>query len=122
MKTITLLFGIVFAFATFQPVQAQSDKYQRQIGVKTETIKVSGACGMDKQRIESTALKVEGVKAASWNVNTQVLTITYSIFSKNASDDVQQKIADTGNDTEKYLATEAEYNALPICCHYRKQS
>ena len=23
---------------------------------------------------------------------------------------------------EKYLATEAQYNALPVCCHYRKQS
>ena len=122
MKTILLLFGILFAFTTFQSVQAQSDKYQRHIGVKTETIKVSGACGMDKQRIESTALKVEGVTAASWNVNTQVLTITYSIFSKNASSDVQKKIADAGNDTEKYLANEAQYNALPVCCHYRKQS
>ena len=113
---------MLLAFSTAQSIQAQSDKYQRNIGVKTESIKVSGACAMDKNRIEIAALQTKGVKSAVWNANTQLLTISYSIFSKNAADEVQKKIASGGNDTEKFLAADADYNALPTCCHYRKQS
>ena len=122
MKTIILLLAMVLAFSTTQSIQAQSDKYQRNIGIKKESIKVYGACEMDKNRIEKAALQTDGVKSAVWNANTQLLTISYSIFSKNAVDEVQKKIASVGNDTEKYVAADADYNALPTCCHYRKQS
>ena len=119
MKTLTLLVALL-ALAGAQSSLAQSDKYQRNIGVKIESIKVYGACVMDKQRIENAALTIGGVKSAVWDGNSQTLTIKYSIFNKNVTDNVQKKIASVGNDTEKYRAADAAYNALPECCHYRK--
>jgi len=118
-----LLFAMLLAFATYQSANAQSDKTQRTIGIKTQTIKVSGTCDMDKRRIETAAYTVEGVKSAVWDQYSQVLTLKYSVFKKDAADNVQKKIALAGNDTEQYKADDAAYQSLPECCHYqRKQS
>ena len=114
------MLAVLFAFATFNALQAQSDKYQRNIGVRSESIKVYGECDMDKRRIENAALSIDGVKSATWNANTQTLIVTYSIFNKEAADNVQKKIAFVGNDTQKYRADDAVYNALPDCCHYQR--
>ena len=124
MKKIHLLFAMLFAFATFQSANAQqSDKTQRTVGIKTQYISVSGTCSMDKRRIETAAYTVDGVKSAVWNEYSQVLTLKYSVFKKDAADNVQKKIASVGNDTEKYRADDAAYQKLPDCCHYqRKQS
>lgn len=123
MKTIKVLFAMLFAIATFHSANAQSDKTQRTIGIKTQNIKVSGTCGMDKRRIETAAYAVDGVKSAVWDEYTQVLTLKYSVFKKDAADNTQRKIAAAGNDTEKYRADDAVYQKLPDCCHYqRKQS
>lgn len=123
MKTIKLLFAMLLAFATYQSANAQSDKTQRSIGIKTQAIKVSGTCDMDKRRIETAAYSVDGVKSAVWDEYSQVLTLKYSVFKKDAADSVQKKIALAGNDTEKYKADDSAYQNLPDCCHYqRKQS
>ncbi len=112
---------MLFAFATIQSANAQSDKTQRTIGIKTQNIKVSGTCSMDKRRIETAAYSVDGIKSANWNEYTQVLTLTYSVFRKDAADNVQKKIAAVGNDTEKYRADDAVYSKLPDCCHYQRK-
>lgn len=123
MTTIKLLFAMLLAFATFQSANAQSDKTQRKIGIKSQNIKVSGTCSMDKRRIETAAYVVDGIKSANWNEYTQILTVAYSAFKKDVADNVQKKIAAVGNDTEKYRTDNAAYQALPDCCHYeRKQA
>ena len=125
MKVVKMLFAVAILLVTASFANAQSDKIERakNFGLKTETIKISGTCSMDKRRIETAAYAVDGVKSADWNEYTQVLTLTYSVFKKDAADNVQKKIASVGNDTEKYRADDAVYNKLPDCCHYqRKQS
>lgn len=123
MKTIKTLFTVAILLVTVSFANAQSDKTQRTIGIKTETIKVNGTCGMDKRRIETAAYSVDGIKSAMWNEYTQILTLKYSVFKKDAGDRAQKKIASVGNDTEKYRADDSVYNKLPDCCHYqRKQS
>lgn len=112
---------MLFAFATIQSANAQSDKTQRTIGIKTQNVKVSGTCSMDERRIETAAYSVDGIKSANWNEYTQVLTLTYSVFRKDAADNVQKKIAAVGNDTDKYRANDAVYQALPDCCHYQRK-
>lgn len=121
MKKIHLLFAILVACATFQSANAQSDKSQREIGIKTQKIKVSGTCSMDKRRIETAAYTVDGIKSAVWNEYSQVLTLKYSVFKKDASDNVQKKIASVGNDTEMYRADDSVYQKLPDCCHYQRK-
>ena len=123
MKTIKILFTVAILLVTVSFANAQSDKTERTIGIKTQTIKVSGTCSMDKRRIETAAYSVDGVKSAYWDEYTQVLTLQYSVFKKNAAENVQKKIASVGNDTEKYCADDIVYQKLPDCCHYqRKQS
>lgn len=123
MTTIKLLFAILLAFATFQSSNAQSDKTQRKIGIKSHNINVSGICSMNKRRVETATYVVDGIMSANWNEYTQILTITYSAFKKDAADNVQKKIAAVGNDTEKYRTDNAAYQAFPDCCHYeRKQA
>lgn len=112
---------MLFAFATFQSVNAQSDKSLRTIGIKTQNIKVLGTCDMDKRRIENAAFTIDGIKSAVWNLDAQTLTIKYSVFKEKAPDDVQRKIASFGNDTEKYKADDMAYQNLPECCHYRRK-
>ena len=120
MKTIKIFFAVAVLLVTVSFANAQSDKTQRTIGIKTQTIEVSGTCSMDKQRIENAAYTVAAVKLAAWNEYTHVLTLTYSIFNKDAADSAQKKIALAGNDTEKYRADDTAYQNLPDCCHYKR--
>jgi hypothetical protein len=68
MKTLKRVIPIIITFVLFQSANAQSDKTQRTIGIVTQTIKVSGTCSMDKRRIETAAISVEGVKSAAVTV------------------------------------------------------
>ena len=121
MKSFKILM-IAIAMITFQPASAQSDKSERNIGIKTQSIKVLGNCGMDKKRIEKNAVLVDGVKSAVWNEDTQILTLKYNVSKNNIADDVQKKVAAAGNDTEKYRADDAVYESLPDCCHYPRKN
>ena len=116
-----MLFTVAVLLVTVSFANAQSDKTQRTIGIKSEKIKVSGTCGMDKRRIETAAYSVDGIKSAEWNEYTQILTLKYSVFKKDAGDKAQKKIASVGNDTEKYRADDAVYAKLPDCCHYQRK-
>ncbi|QLH30009.1 MAG: heavy metal translocating P-type ATPase [Candidatus Parvibacillus calidus] len=84
---------------------------------ETTTFKVGGECGMCKQRIESNVRAIKGVKSASWNKETKVLTVTYNPMKIDIMD-VHKKIASVGRDTELVKADDAVYDKLPNCCHY----
>ncbi|MBP7555534.1 MAG: cation transporter [Chitinophagaceae bacterium] len=86
---------------------------------KTDSFKVYGNCGMCKKRIEKTA-KVDGVSAASWDVQTKMLTITYDA-AKVSNDSIQKKVAAVGHDTEKFEADDKVYEKLPGCCLYERK-
>lgn len=121
MKTIKILFTAAVLLLTAAITNAQSDKTLRTIGIKKQTIKVSGVCSMDKRRIENAAFTVQGVKSAVWDEYTHVLTVTYSVFNSNAVDNIQTKISLAGNDTDKYRADNNVYQNLPDCCHYQRR-
>lgn len=123
MKTFKIFVAIAIMLSSATITNAQSNKLERiPAGIKIQTIRVNGECSMDKKRIENAAYSVNGVKSAVWNEYAQVLTLKYSVFKKDVADNVQKKIAAVGNDTEKYKADDAVYNALPNCCHYNRQS
>ena len=119
MKKLKVFFAVAILLVTVSFANAQSDKTERTIGIKTERIKVSGTCGMDKRRIETAAYSVDGIKSAVWNEYSQILVLKYSVFKKEAGDKAQRNIASSGNDTEKYKAEDSVYNKLPHCCQYR---
>lgn len=111
MKTIRSIFLAVCILSSVS-VFAQA---------KTDSFKVYGNCGMCKKRIEK-AVKVEGVTMADWDTETKIITVTYDA-TKITNNDLQQKIAAVGHDTEKYAADDKVYEKLPGCCLYdRKKS
>ncbi len=83
--------------------------------------KVSGVCDMCKSRIEKGAIKVKGVKYASWNINSNNLSIIYN-SKKTSLDNIHKNISDLGHDTEIYKASEEKYQSLPECCYYKTLS
>ncbi len=109
MKSVKLLMLAAFAMLSVS-VSAQE---------KTDSFKVYGNCGMCKKRIEKTA-KVDGVSAASWDVQTKMLTITYDA-AKVSNDSIQKKVAAVGHDTEKFEADDKVYEKLPGCCLYERK-
>lgn len=109
MKTIKSLFITALMF-TSMAVFAQT---------KTDSFKVYGNCGMCKNRIQK-AVKLEGVSAAVWDVDTKAITVTYDTTTISG-DDIQKKIASVGHDTDKYRADDKVYEKLPGCCLYDRK-
>src|SRR5258705_7527698 len=109
MKTLRIFSfaAILMAFATVSFAQA-----------KTETFKVSGNCGMCKSKIEKAA-KDEEAKSAIWDVDTKILTVTYTSSSTNTAK-IQEKIASVGYDNEGATASKESYEKLHSCCKYER--
>ena|ERR1700733_8176381 len=121
MKTINILFASIIAFASVQSASAQTGKEKINDHSTTQVVKVYGESGMCKKRIEKAATSIEGVQSAIWDVDKNAITIKYDALKDNVPDEVQKKIASIGHDTEKYKATDAAYQSLPDCCHYKRK-
>ena len=110
MKTLKVfpIISLCLAFAGMGFAQA-----------KTETLKVSGECGMCKKKIEKAA-KEAGASYALWNMDSKILTIKYNKASTNTAK-IEKKIAGVGYDTPDFKATEEAYKKLDDCCQYERE-
>lgn len=111
MKTLQL-----FSLLTFLLV-AQFSFGQKST---TESIPVSGNCGMCKSTIEKAAKKA-GATKADWDMEAKVLKVSFSNSSTDASK-IQQAIAASGYDTRDFKASDEAYNKLHGCCKYDRTS
>jgi periplasmic mercuric ion binding protein len=84
----------------------------------TSTFKVSGECGMCKKKIES-SLRVKGVSKVNWDLESKTITVSYN-SDKISIDEIHERIASVGYDTEKVKAKDEEYNKLDACCRYER--
>ncbi|MDT8393256.1 MAG: efflux RND transporter periplasmic adaptor subunit [Bacteroidales bacterium] len=80
-------------------------------------VRVYGACGMCKSRIEETAMEQNGVMSASWDLESGMLHLDLDA-DKISVDEVEKAIAAVGHDTENHRAPDDVYEALPGCCLY----
>ncbi len=85
----------------------------------TATFKVYGNCGMCKRRIEGAVKDGTSVSDASWDSETGNVTIKYDP-AKITEEQLMQKIADAGHDTDKFKAKDETYDGLPGCCQYER--
>lgn len=100
-------------------IETSKGKSQENLGALTSgKVKVYGACGMCKARIDKAIGDMAGVKSASWDVDSKMLAVSYD-KSKVSMDAINKKAAAIGHDTDAVKADKATYNALPGCCHYR---
>jgi copper chaperone CopZ len=84
--------------------------------MRTETFMVLGNCGMCQKIIEKVSLDA-GTQTASWNEETDLLTITFDT-AKTSVDAVQKAIARAGYDNAGYKAADEAYKQLHHCCQY----
>lgn len=108
MKTLKIFFLVLFvAIASVSFAQA-----------KTETIKVSGECGMCKKKIEKAA-KDAGATFAEWSTDSKMLTVKYAGNATNTAK-IEKAVAGVGYDTQNVKATDDAYNNLHECCKYER--
>lgn len=84
--------------------------------LKTVDVKVYGNCGMCKKTIEK-AGNVKGTSKTEWSTETGMAKITID-SSKTSVDEVLQKIASVGYDSDSFRALDAVYENLHGCCQY----
>lgn len=111
MKAQSIFLSVFILFAAFT-VNAQE-------GLKKDTLKVWGNCGMCKKTIEKSAITA-GATTADWNTETKVLTVAYNAKSTNGKK-IQQSIAASGYDTQDFTASKAAYDKLHGCCKYDRK-
>ncbi len=82
---------------------------------KEESFYVRGNCNMCKDRLESGIKSLSGVSQAKYNVNDEVLKVTYDTTVTNRTN-IEQQCALLGHGTKAYPMNEKNHEALPECC------
>lgn len=108
-KTITML-SIALMMLTSCDAQVNN--------AKTDTVKIYGNCGMCKKTIEK-AGNLESIAKVNWNKDTKMATISYD-SSKTTLDEILQRIANAGYDSDAFTAPDEVYNNLHGCCQYER--
>ena len=88
-------------------------------GFATTSFTVYGNCGMCERTIEGSLKGVKGISLADWDKETDIIQVKFQP-NKISLDDIKQKIADVGYDSDKHRAKDDVYNNLPGCCQYER--
>ncbi|GAB4137298.1 MAG: hypothetical protein Fur0041_12020 [Bacteroidia bacterium] len=112
MKNLILIVAVLFSFAG---IKAQETKAEKPAKTETITIKTSAECDMCKERIEKEVGLTKGVKKATLDLNTRVLTVVYNP-KKITPDKLRQVIANAGYDADDVKANNRAQQKLPECC------
>ena len=110
MKKIFLIVGVLLMSISM----SSQNKNAKTI------FEVDGVCGMCKVRIEKAALKTKGVKSASWDVKTHMLSLVIDERKTDAKI-VQKNIAAVGHSTKEMECSIDAYNNLDACCKYNDE-
>ncbi len=114
MKSVKYL--LLFFLVILGPV-AYSQNVKTTTADTSITFKVYGACIQCKDRIEN-ALKVKGVRTASWDIESKQLVLVYNP-GQISLDKIENRIVAVGHDLENKKSKNGVYSALPKCCLYR---
>ncbi len=82
---------------------------------KEVKIKTSAVCEMCKARIERNLAFEKGVKEATLDVSTKVVTIKYNPAKTDVAK-LKANITKTGYDADEVTADPKGYEKLPSCC------
>lgn len=91
--------------------------YGQHNTMTTQTVKISGNCGMCKKTIEKAGNSADS--KVDWNEDNQTANVSFDA-SKTSLDVVLKNIALAGYDNEKYLASATTYAQLHGCCQYER--
>lgn len=85
------------------------------------SFRVEGECGMCQDRIESTAMELDGVISAEWDIQSKIMDVIIdeNVISISA---LRRSIAMAGHDNGNFLAPDEVYDNLHGCCKYRVEA
>ena len=108
---LTLLGSGTAALAQTAPAAATAAKK----GTETVQFKTSAVCDMCKARLEKNMAYEKGVQAATLDVPSKVLTVTYNP-AKTTPAALRTAVQKTGYDADQTTADARAYDRLPECC------
>jgi len=92
-------------------------KDSKEVAMKDISFGVRGNCVMCKTTIEKAATSLDGVSAATWDIDKKTILVSYD-DSNTDELAIHNAIAASGYDTEKVLGNLDAYDNLPGCCQY----
>ena len=108
-----------YSNANEEVVSVTEDKVETIIELMgTETsFRVKGNCKMCKKTIETSALSLDGVHKANWDVKTKQIDL---VFDEQLVElmTIHNTIAASGYSTELVDLNQEAYDNLPLCCQY----
>ena len=124
--TLAILFGAFIGYSiadyviTSQEVEiVNEDKAETIVELMgTETsFAVKGNCKMCKKTIETSAMSLDGVLKANWDVKTKQIDLVYYDQLVELMT-IHNIIAASGYSTELVDLNQEAYDNLPLCCQY----
>ena len=112
MKRILTAMLLCLAFIGMSSTVSAQKKNQN---IESIEIKVSGQCGMCKERIEKEMAYTKGVKTFKMDLRTKTLALTYD-KRKTTPEKIKTAISKLGHDADDVKANEKAYDKLPNCC------
>ena len=100
-------------------VSVTEDKVETIIelmGIET-SFGVKGNCKMCKKTIETSALSLDGVHKAIWDVKTKQIDLVYDDQLVELTT-IHNTIASSGYSTDLVDLNQEAYENLPMCCQY----
>ncbi|MCC2548675.1 heavy-metal-associated domain-containing protein [Hymenobacter sp. BT175] len=110
-----LLFSLLLSLLALTSFRAHAQDKAKTSGTTQLQVKTSAVCEMCKARLEKAMAYEKGVQAASLDVPTQMLTITYRPGKTDAGK-LRTAVRQTGYDADDQLAEARAYERLPDCC------
>ncbi len=85
---------------------------------KVESVKIYGNCGMCESTIEKAGNATPDANV-DWSRDTKMATISYDSL-KTSKEEILQRIALAGYDSDTFSAPDTAYASLPGCCQYER--
>ena len=108
-----------YSFSSDEVEIVNEDKVENIIELMgTETsFGVKGNCKMCKKTIETSALSLDGVHKAIWDVKTKQIDLVYDDQLVELTK-IHNTIASSGYSTDLVDLNQEAYDNLPMCCQY----
>ena len=113
MKTLRIILIAVLAIGYSQTF-GQSEPIKVAQGYKID-IKTSAVCSMCKEAIEYDLAFEKGVKSATLDVPSKVVTVVYNP-KKTDADKIRKRITKVGYHADNFERDSVAYEKLPFCC------
>ncbi|MEO1096253.1 MAG: heavy metal-associated domain-containing protein [Bacteroidota bacterium] len=113
MKTLRIILIAVLAIGYSQTF-GQSEPIKVVQGYKID-IKTSAVCSMCKEAIEYDLAFEKGVKSATLDVPSKVVTVVYNP-KKTDADKIRKRITKVGYHADNFERDSVAYEKLPFCC------